>query len=156
MTKTNVMRILDKAKIQYEAVFYEVDESDLSGIHIAKSTRMNPDMVFKTLVAKGDKTNVCVLCIPCAMEVDLKKAAKATGNKKVEFLHLKDLLPTTGYIRGGCSPIGMKKKFPTFIHETALNYDTIAVSAGIRGAQVVLSPKTLALFIDAQFCSLTV
>lgn len=156
MQKTNVMRMLDKAKIPYSTVEYEVDESDLSGVHIAQCTGMNPDTVFKTLVAKGDKTGFCVFCIPCAMEVDLKKAAKATGNKKVEFLHLKDLLPTTGYIRGGCSPIGMKKKFPTYIHETALNYETIAVSGGLRGLQVILSPKALAEFIDAQFSSLTV
>ena len=151
MTKTNVMRMLDKAKIPYTTVEYQVDESDLSGVHIAECTNMNPDTVFKTLVAKGDKTGFCVFCIPCAMEVDLKKAAKATGNKKVEFLHLKDLLPTTGYIRGGCSPIGMKKKFPTFIHETALNFDTISVSGGMRGLQVILSPKALAEFIDAKF-----
>jgi len=156
MTKTNVMRMLDKAKIPYTTIEYEVDESDLSGIHIAECTHMNPDTVFKTLVAKGDKTGFCVFCIPCAMEVDLKKAAKATGNKKVEFLHLKDLLPTTGYIRGGCSPIGMKKKFPTFIHETALNFDTISVSGGMRGLQVILSPTALAEFIDAKFALLTI
>ena len=154
MQKTNVMRMLDKAKITYTTVTYEVDESDLSGTHIAECTGMDPKTVFKTLVAKGDKNGFCVFCIPCAEEVDLKKAAKVTGNKKVEFLHLKDLLPTTGYIRGGCSPIGMKKKFPTFIHGSAQNFDTIAVSGGMRGLQVILSPEELAKFVDAQFANL--
>lgn len=154
MQKTNVMRMLDKAKITYKTAEYEVDESDLSGTHIASVTGMNPDMVFKTLVAKGDKTGHCVFCIPCAMEVDLKKAAKVTGNKKVEFLPLKDLLPTTGYIRGGCSPIGMKKKFPTFIHESASNFENISVSGGMRGLQVILSPATLAEFTGASFADL--
>lgn len=154
MQKTNVMRMLDKAKIPYRTVEYEVDESDLSGVHIAQCTGMNPDTVFKTLVAKGDKTGFLVFCIPCDKEVDLKKAAKISNNKKVEFLHLKDLLPTTGYIRGGCSPIGMKKKFPTYIHETACAFETISVSGGQRGLQVILSPKELCDFIGAQFCDL--
>ena len=154
MQKTNVMRMLDKAKIQYTSVEYEVDESDLSGTHIADVTKMNPETVFKTLVAKGDKTGHCVFCIPCAREVDLKKAAKVTGNKKVEFLPLKELLPTTGYIRGGCSPIGMKKKFPTFIHESAQNFDKISVSGGMRGLQVVLSPTKLCEFIGGSFANL--
>ncbi len=156
MQKTNVMRMLDKAKIPYRTVEYEVDESDLSGVHIAHSTGMNPDTVFKTLVAKGDKTGFLVFCIPCDKEVDLKKAAKISNNKKVEFLHLKDLLPTTGYIRGGCSPIGMKKKFPTYIHETACAFYTISVSGGQRGLQVILSPTALCDFIGAQFCDLTI
>lgn len=154
MQKTNVMRMLDKAKITYTTVTYEVDESDLSGTHIAECTGMNPETVFKTLVAKGDKNGFCVFCIPCAEEVDLKKAAKVTGNKKVEFLHLKDLLPTTGYIRGGCSPIGMKKKFSTYIHESAKNFDTISVSGGMRGLQVILSPVELAKFTDSTFANL--
>lgn len=154
MQKTNVMRMLDKAKIPYRTVEYEVDESDLSGVHIAQTTGMNPDMVFKTLVAKGDKTGFLVFCIPCDKEVDLKKAAKISNNKKVEFLHLKDLLPTTGYIRGGCSPIGMKKKFPTYIHETACTFETISVSGGQRGLQVILSPTALCDFTSAQFCDL--
>lgn len=156
MQKTNVMRMLDKAKIAYKTVTYEVDESDLSGTHIAECTGMNPDTVFKTLVAKGDRNGFCVFCIPCALEVDLKKAARVTGDKKVEFLHLKDLLPTTGYIRGGCSPIGMKKKFPTFIHESAKAFDAISISGGMRGIQVILSPLALAEFIDAKFANLTI
>ena len=154
MQKTNVMRMLDKAKITYTTAEYEVDESDLSGTHIAEVTGMNPETVFKTLVAKGDKTGHCVFCIPCAMEVDLKKAAKITGNKKVEFLPLKELLPTTGYVRGGCSPIGMKKKFPTFIHESAKDFETISVSGGMRGLQVILSPEILKDFIGASFADL--
>lgn len=154
MQKTNVIRMLDKAKIPYTTATYEVDESDLSGTHIAECTGMNPDTVFKTLVAKGDKTGCCVFCIPCAKEVDLKKAAKITGNKKVEFLHLKDLLPTTGYIRGGCSPIGMKKQFSTYIHESAQKFDTISVSGGMRGLQVILSPLALSEFIGAKFSDL--
>ena len=154
MQKTNVMRMLDKAKIPYTTVSYEVDESDLSGVHIANTTGMNPKTVFKTLVAKGDRNGFCVFCIPCACEVDLKKAAKVTGDKKVEFLHLKDLLPTTGYIRGGCSPIGMKKRFPTYIHESAQDFDIIAVSGGMRGLQVLLSPTALCDFTGAKFASL--
>ena len=155
MQKTNVMRMLDKAKIPYTIVTYEVDESDLSGTHIAECTGMNPEKVFKTLVAKGDKNGFCVFCIPCAEEVDLKKAAKVTGDKKVEFLPLKELLPTTGYIRGGCSPIGMKKRFPTYIHESAMDFETISVSGGMRGLQVILSPSALAEFVGAKFTDIT-
>ncbi len=154
--KTNVMRMLDKAKIPYKTAEYKVDESDLSGIHVAKEVGMNPDIVFKTLVAKGDKTGFCVFCIPCDKELDLKKAAKASGNKRTELLALKDLLPTTGYIRGGCSPIGMKKQFPTYIHESAQDFEEIAVSGGIRGLQIILSPNNLKDFINALYANLTV
>ncbi len=156
MQKTNVMRMLDKAKIKYAVKEYEVDESDLSGIHVAESVGMDTDVVFKTLVAKGDKNGFCVFCIPCARELDLKKAAKISGNKKVEMLPLKDLLPTTGYIRGGCSPIGMKKQFSTYIDETAMLFDAIAVSGGMRGVQVILSPEDLFNFINASYADLTV
>ncbi len=155
MQKTNVMRILDKANISYNFIEYKVDESDLSGLHVAQSVGMDPATVFKTLVAKSDKTGFCVFCIPCNMELDLKKAAKASGNKRTELLPLKDLLPTTGYIRGGCSPIGMKKHFPTYIHESAKKHSEIAVSGGIRGLQIVLSPDTLKNFINAQYADLT-
>lgn len=155
MQKTNVMRMLDKAKIEYTTKEYEVDESDLSGVHVAESVGMDTDVVFKTLVGKGDKTGFCVFCIPCAEELDLKKAAKVSGNKRVELLPLKDLLPTTGYIRGGCSPIGMKKLFPTFINETAILFDNIAVSGGMRGLQVILSPDSLRDFINAVYADLT-
>lgn len=154
MKKTNVMRILDKAKIPYSPLEYEYDESDLSGVHIAKSCNMDCSVLFKTLVAKGDKSGFAVFCIPCDKELDLKKAAKASQNKSVELLHLKDLLPVTGYIRGGCSPIGMKKKFPTYIHSSAQNLDKISVSGGLRGTQVILSPQALAQFTDADFCDL--
>ena len=156
MQKTNVMRMLDKAKIKYAVKEYEVDESDLSGIHVAESVGMDTDVVFKTLVAKGDKNGFCVFCIPCVRELDLKKAAKISGNKKVEMLPLKDLLPTTGYIRGGCSPIGMKKQFSTYIDETAMLFDAIAVSGGMRGVQVILSPEDLFNFINASYADLTV
>ena len=155
MQKTNVMRMLDKAKITYAVKEYEVDESDLSGTHVAACVGMDTDVVFKTLVAKGDKNGFCVFCIPCADELDLKKAAKVSGNKKVEMLPLKDLLPTTGYIRGGCSPIGMKKQFPTFINETAMLFEEIAVSGGMRGVQVILSPDALIDFIGAAYADLT-
>ena len=155
MQKTNVMRMLDKAKITYTVKEYEVDESDLSGVHVAESVGMDTEVVFKTLVAKGDKTGFCVFCIPCAQELDLKKAAKVSGNKRVELLPLKDLLPTTGYIRGGCSPIGMKKQFPTYIDETAMLFEEIAVSGGMRGVQVIMPPDTLVGFIGASYADLT-
>ena len=155
MQKTNVMRMLDKAKITYTVKEYEVDESDLSGVHVAESVGMDTEVVFKTLVAKGDKTGFCVFCIPCAQELDLKKAAKVSGNKRVELLPLKDLLPITGYIRGGCSPIGMKKQFATFINETAMLFEEIAVSGGMRGVQVIMPPDTLVGFIGASYADLT-
>ncbi len=154
MNKTNVMRQLDSAKISYIPMEYEYDESDLSGVHIAKSIGLHPDIVFKTLVARGDKTPFLVFCIPCAYELDLKKCARATQNKKIELVAVKELLSLTGYIRGGCSPIGMKKHFPTFIDETALLFDQITVSAGVRGCQLLLSPKQLIDFIGAQTCDL--
>ena len=156
MQKTNVMRMLDKAKITYTVKEYEVDDSDLSGTHVAECVGMDTDVVFKTLVAKGDKTGFCVFCIPCADELDLKKAAKVSGNKRVELLPLKDLLPTTGYIRGGCSPIGMKKQFPTYLNETAMLFEEIAVSGGMRGVQVILAPDTLNDFVGASYADLTV
>ena len=156
MQKTNVMRMLDKAKVTYTVKEYEVDESDLSGIHVAECVGMDKDMVFKTLVAKGDKSGFLVFCIPCADELDLKKAAKVSGNKRVELLPLKDLLPTTGYIRGGCSPIGMKKQFPTYVNETAMLFDEIAVSGGMRGVQVIMQPDILKDFTNADYADLTV
>ncbi len=156
MQKTNAMRMLDAAHIPYEALEYSYDESDLSGVHIAKSLGLDPDMVFKTLVARGDKTPYAVFCIPCAYELDLKKCAKATGNKRLELVAVKELLQLTGYIRGGCSPIGMKKPFPTFIDETALLFDRITVSAGVRGCQLYVEPQALIDFVGAEVCDLTV
>ena len=155
MTKTNAMRRLDAAKIKYEIKEYEVDESDLSGTHIADQINLPYEQVFKTLVAKGEKSGVVVFCIPVDKEIDLKKAAAITGNKKLEMLHVKDLLATTGYIRGGCSPIGMKKKFPTFIDESAQNFEEITVSAGVRGAQLLLNVKELVKFVEAKICQIT-
>lgn len=152
--KTNVMRLLDGAGISYRTAEYEVDEKDLSGIHVARQLGQDPDSCFKTLVLKGERTGYLVCCIPVAEELDLKKAARAAGDKKVEMIPMKELLPVTGYIRGGCSPIGMKKKFPVFIEETAMLFDEIAVSAGVRGAQIILSPEKLREYVDGSFCSL--
>ena len=154
--KTNVMRLLDKAKISYRHMEYEVDENDLSGTHAADVMGVKHEMLFKTLVLHGDKTGYLVCVIPVDDEVDLKKTAKISGNKKMEMLPMKELLPLTGYIRGGCSPIGMKKQFPTYIHESAEALDEIGVSAGQRGQQVMLSPKELAKYIRAQFADITV
>ena len=154
MVKTNVMRLLDKAGIPYEAREYKVDEEDLSGSHAADMMGADHDSVYKTLVLKGEKTGYLVCCLPVDEELDLKKVAKAAKDKKVEMIHMKDLLPLTGYIRGGCSPVGMKKKFPTYIEEMAQLYDQIAVSAGQRGLQIVLDPKDLCRYVEGTFASL--
>jgi len=154
MTKTNAMRMLDKAKIAYKPIEYTVDDNDLSGVTIAKSIGLDCNMVFKTLVAKGDKTGPIVMCIPVDKEIDLKKAASVTGNKKIEMIHVKDLLGLTGYIRGGCSPIGMKKKFPTFFNDTCNSLDEMTVSAGIKGCQLLLKRKELVDFTGAVLCDL--
>lgn len=154
MTRTNVMRLLDAAGIVYEAGEYEVDENDLSGSHAADMMGVDHDSMFKTLVLRGEKTGYLVCCIPVDEELDLKKVAKAAGDKKVEMIHMKELLPLTGYIRGGCSPIGMKKKFPTYIEETAVLFDKIAVSAGMRGVQILIDPEQLAAYTEAAFAPL--
>ena len=154
MVKTNVMRLLDAAKIPYESREYEVDEQDLSGSHAADMMGADHDTIFKTLVLKGEKTGYLVCCIPVDEELDLKKVAKATHDKKVEMIPMKDLLPLTGYIRGGCSPIGMKKKFPLYIEETAILFDKIAVSAGQRGVQILLSPSDLCAYTEGNFAPL--
>ena len=143
INKTNVARLLDKAKVAYELIPYEVDESDLSAVHVAAQLGEDVDRVFKTIVLHGDKTGHFVCVVPGEHEIDLKKAAKVSGNKKCELLPMKELLPVTGYIRGGCSPIGMKKHFPTYLHESASAFDYIYVSAGQRGLQVKLSPQDL-------------
>ena len=147
INKTNVARLLDKAKVAYQLVPYEVDENDLSATHVADQLGENVAQVFKTLVLHGDKSGYFVCVIPGADEVDLKKAAKAVGEKSIALLHemipVKDLLPLTGYIRGGCSPIGMKKHFPTYIHHTAGQFDHIYVSAGQRGLQIRIAPEDL-------------
>ena len=149
------MRRLDAAKIPYQILEYEVDENDLSGMHIAEQLGFPPERMFKTLVAKGDKTGPLVFCIPVAAEIDLKRAASITGNKKIEMIHVKDLLALTGYIRGGVSPIGMKKAFPTYVDESALHFEQITVSSGTRGAQLLLSREALIPFIGAQTADLT-
>ena len=149
MNKTNAMRMLDKAKLNYEIQEYEVDENDLSGVHVAEQIGQDPETVFKTLVARGEKRGIVVLCIPVNMEIDLKKAAKAIGDKKIEMVHVKELLGLTGYIRGGCSPVGMKKKYPTYFHESASLHGKIAVSAGVRGCQIIIEPRTLIDFTEA-------
>ena len=146
--KTNAMRLMDAAKIPYRAVEYEYDESDLGGEHVAAVTGMNPDQVFKTLVARGEKKGILVFCIPVSCTQDIKKAAHEAWDKKVEMIHMKELLGLTGYIRGGCSPVGMKKKYPTFMDETAELYDEIAISGGARGLQMVLSPMSLMEYAD--------
>lgn len=154
MIKTNAMRLLSAAKIKYETVEYSWDESDLSGVHIANELGVAPEQVFKTLVTKGEKNGYAVFCIPVDKELDLKKCAVAAKDKRVEMLPLKDLLPLTGYVRGGCSPIGMKKKFPTFIDETAILFDKIYVSAGARGAQFIIAPDDLRAYVDATYADL--
>jgi Cys-tRNA(Pro)/Cys-tRNA(Cys) deacylase len=143
MSKTNAIRILEAQHIAHETIEYEVSEDMLDAISVARKIGADPDAVFKTLVARGDKTGLCVFVIPGPAELHLKKAASASGNKSVEMIALKELLPLTGYIRGGCSPVGMKKLFPTFIDETAQLFDRIHVSAGVRGMQVLLAPGDL-------------
>ena len=143
VSKTNAARLLDAASISYELIPYEVDEEHLEAAHVASQLGQNIEQVFKTLVLRGDRNGLFVCVIPGNFEVDLKLAARISGNKKVEMIHVKELLPETGYIRGGCSPIGMKKPLPTFIHESALLYDSIFVSAGVRGLQLKISPSDL-------------
>ena len=155
MTTTNAMRLLMKAGIPFETSEYEVDESDLSGVHAAAALGIEPDCMFKTLVTRGDKKGLSVFCIPVAEELDLKKCAAVTGDKKIEMIHVKELLGLTGYIRGGCSPIGMKKKYPTWIDETAQLFDKIYVSAGMRGQQIILAPDALRNFLEAEYADLT-
>ena len=163
VNKTNVARLLDKAKVAYELIPYEVDENDLSAevdendlsaVHVAASLGEDIDCVFKTLVLHGDKSGYFVCVIPGEHEVDLKLAAKVSGNKKCDLIPMKELLPLTGYIRGGCSPIGMKKHFPTYIHKTCLDFPFIYVSAGIRGLQIKLAPQDLIREARAEVVSL--
>lgn len=143
LTKTNAARLLDKAKIQYNLLAYEVDESDLSARHLAQSIGQDINRVFKTIVLKGERTGYFVCVLPGNMEIDLKLAAKAARDKKADLIPMKELLPLTGYIRGGCSPIGMKKPFPTFYHSTITDFDKVYVSAGMRGLQFEISPSDL-------------
>lgn len=153
-TKTNAVRLVQQAGISVREEFYEFDENDLNGNHAAEAIGKPPEEVFKTLVARGERTGINVFCIPVCFELDLKKAARAAGDKNMAMIPVKELLSLTGYIRGGCSPVGMKKKYPTFMDETAQLYDEIAVSAGARGHQMLLNPEELARLVAAKFVDL--
>ena len=153
--KTNAARILDGLKITYELREYEVDETDLSAQNVAEKVGMPDEQVFKTLVVRGDKTGIVMACIPGDAELNLKALAAASGNKKVEMVPLKEVQPLTGYIRGGVSPLGPKKRYPVFLDKSAADWQTIAVSAGLRGCQIILSPKHLAQAVNAQIAPLT-
>lgn len=149
-SKTNAVRLVIQAGIPCSERFYEYIESDLSGLHAANAVGLPPEQVFKTLVARGERTGINVFCIPVCCELDLKKAAKAAGDKNMELVAVKELLSLTGYIRGGCSPVGMKKRYPTFFDETCTLWDEIAVSAGARGHQMLLSPDALISLVNAK------
>ena len=155
MNKTNAMRRLDTAKIKYEVCEYVPDENDLSGVHVADQIGKPHEIVFKTLAARGDKSGLVVFCIPCAAELDMKAAAAASGNKSIELLHVKDLLAATGYIRGGVSPIGMKKSYPTYIDASAEQHEYITLSAGVKGAQLLLDRAEIIKFLGARVCPIT-
>lgn len=155
IAKTNAARLLDRAKIPYELIPYEVDENDLAAQHVADQLGEDIHRVFKTLVLFGERTGHFVCVIPGCDEVDLKKAAKVSGNKKVDLIAMKDLLATTGYIRGGCTPIGMKKPFPTFFHTTVTDFDFVYVSAGQRGLQLKVKPQQLVDYVGATIVDLT-
>lgn len=147
--------MLDKAGIEYQIVEYKCDEDDLIGLHAAEQIKIiTPQQCFKTLVARGEKKGILVFCVPVTGELNLKSAASSAGDKKVELTHVKELQGLTGYIRGGCSPVGMKKKYPTFIDESARNFDKIGISGGMRGVQIILNPLKLAKFTEAKFCEL--
>ena len=152
--KTNAVRLLEANNIIHSTLTYEVDEHDLSGITVANKIGVVPERVFKTLVTRGEKTGINVFCIPVTEELNLKKAAAVCGDKKIEMIREKELLPLTGYIKGGCSPIGMKKNYPTFIHETARLFVEISVSAGIRGMQIMIKPEDLAIIVEGNFAGL--
>lgn len=153
-SKTNAVRIVEQAGIPCREVFYAYDENDLSGNHAAQAIGYPPEQMYKTLVARGAKTGIHIFCIPVCTTLDLKKAARAAGDKSIELVAMKELLGLTGYIRGGCSPIGMKKKYPTHFEETCLLYDEIAVSAGARGHQMILPPDRLVELVDGQLADL--
>ena len=155
-TKTNAVRLVEQAGIPCREAFYEFDEKDLNGMHAAEALNYPPEQVFKTLVARGERTGINVFCIPVCCELDLKKAAKAAGDKNMELVAVKELLPLTGYIRGGCSPVGMKKKYPTYLDETCILWEEIAVSAGARGHQLILNPQSLAQLISAELADIIV
>ena len=152
--KTNAARILDKLGIDYEIKTYEVDENDLSAVHVAETAGLDIKSVFKTLVTRGDKTGILMAVIGGAEEIDLKALAKASGNKSVEMIALKELLPLTGYIRGGCSPLGAKKNYPVYLDSNAMTQEKISISAGQRGMQLILAPKDLITAANATVADL--
>ncbi|HWC98859.1 MAG TPA: Cys-tRNA(Pro) deacylase [Candidatus Sulfopaludibacter sp.] len=152
--KTNAARILDREGVVYELREYEVDEYDLSAPHVAEAIGMPPEQVFKTLVARGDRTGVLMACIPANTELDLKAIATASGNKKVELVAVKEVLGLTGYIRGGVSPVGTRKPYPFYLDETAILWDVISVSAGVRGCQMLLAPDDLKRVAGAEFAAI--
>lgn len=152
--KTNAARILDREGVAYELREYVVDENDLSAPHVAEAIGMPPEQVFKTLVARGDRTGVLLACIPANTELDLKAIASASGNKKVELVPVKEVLALTGYIRGGVSPVGTRKPYPLYLDETAILWDVISVSAGVRGCQMLLAPDQLVRVVGAQYCAI--
>lgn len=154
--KTNAARLLDRAKIEYSLVPYTVDESNLAATHVAEELGEDIATVFKTLVLRGDRQGMFVCVIPGDKEVDLKAAARISGNKKAEMLAMKELLPATGYIRGGCSPIGMKRPLPTYFHSSALEHERIYISAGVRGLQIAINPNDLIAFVGAEVGDLVV
>jgi Cys-tRNA(Pro)/Cys-tRNA(Cys) deacylase len=156
MTKTNAARLLDRAGIHYELREYAVDETDLSAPHVAAAIGMPPEQVFKTLVARGDRSGVVMACIPASSELDLKALAAASGNKKVELVAVKEVLGLTGYIRGGVSPIGTRKPYPLYLDETADLWDVVSVSAGLRGCQLLLAPGDLARIAEAKLCAVAI
>ena len=149
-TKTNAVSLVNQAKIPCREAFYEFDENDLSGLHAAKALGFPPEQVFKTLVARGSRTGINVFCIPVCCELDLKKAAKAAGDKDMSMIPVKELLGLTGYIRGGCSPVGMKRRYPTFFDETCEIFDEIAISAGERGHQMIVPPMDLLALVSGK------
>ena len=155
-TKTNAVRLVEQAGIPCKEAFYEFDENDLNGNHAAEAIGFPNEQVFKTLVARGPRNGIHVFCIPVCFELDLKKAAKVARDKSMELISVKELLPLTGYIRGGCSPVGMKRRYPTFFDETCQLYEEIAVSAGERGHQMIVNPEALVQFIGAEMADLIV
>lgn len=153
--KTNAARLLDRAKIAYELVPYDVDESDLAAAHVAAQLGEDIATVFKTLVLKGDRSGYFVCVVPGDHEVDLKAAARVSGNKKCDLIPMKELLPVTGYIRGGCSPIGMRRPFPVFVHSTCTEHPFIYISAGVRGLQIKIAPADLLEFTGATIAAIS-
>lgn len=152
-TKTNAIRILQQARIPFQEAFYEFDENDLNGMHAADAIGYPPEQVYKTLVLRGARTGIHVFCIPVCCELDLKKAAAAAGDKNVTLVPVKELLALTGYVRGGCSPVGMKKRYPTHFEESCQLFEKIAVSAGERGHQMIVAPEALASLVGADYCN---